>query len=98
MADVQIYMGLDIQTGCSLTCTKIQLFLFGVIRTKSLSGKQINTDTTITKGVTRPLWIDFDEIFRKCQQWLKEQINRFWWLSGSLSGSRIFYFYQCIYR
>ena len=31
--------------------------------------------------------MDFDEIFRKCSKWDKEQVIRFWERSGSLSGS-----------
>ena len=31
-------------------------------------------------------WVDFDEIFRKCPKWDKEQVIRFWEWSGS-SGS-----------
>ena len=33
-------------------------------------------------------WVDFDEIFRKCPKWDKEQVIRFWERLGS-SGSRL---------
>ena len=44
--------------GPSMCTTQIQGYLFGVVKMRSPSGRQIHTDTAVMKGVTRPLKIE----------------------------------------
>jgi len=38
-------------------------------------------------GLSKKLPTDFDEILRRAGLWPRDQLNTFWWRSGSLSGS-----------
>jgi len=63
-------------------------FWFGLFVCLSvcLSVRQITRRLLITLLLAN-LWTDFDEIFCRGRAWLKDQVIRFWWRSGSRFGS-----------